>query len=498
MMTAVGDPAADPIDDGTLAGLPEVLLAALEQSRSATCITAAELDPPGPEIVYVNPAYCSMTGYQRGEVIGRSPRLMQGPLTDRAELDRLRSDLTAGRSFSGQTVNYRADGSPFVISWSIDPVRDPAGRITHFVATQEDVTEKVRAANLLAATEQLDEVLIDILRSSVDADAGLERVAAEVARGASQIAALGTASVSLYDDQRRVAVSAGPPVGDNAVALRFDLPESALRGLVRVGELSDQDEGFVDRTGLAAYVRRVGTVVAALVEYHRQRAIALRLQRELLPPEGLTAPCCLVAARYAPGLVGSRVGGDWYDVAVSENRLVFTVGDVSGNGVEAAALMGRLRVLAAAELERGASIGEMLARLDRMCVPARQLATMLAAELDRGSGELRLWSAGHLPPVLLSPTGGRLLDVIPGPPLGYADRAPLAPTSVVLEPGAGLLLFTDGLVERRGEVLDRGLARTVAECQSVRTLDELLDRLLASLPDGHDDDVAMLAFQRRC
>ena len=112
-------------DDETI--LP-LLGAAIEHTRSAVCITTAQLDRPGPHIVYVNPAYCEMTGTTPDEVIGQTPRIMQGPLTSRPVLDRLRADLEAGRPFIGEAVNYRKDGTPFLISWRIDPVLEPRAR----------------------------------------------------------------------------------------------------------------------------------------------------------------------------------------------------------------------------------------------------------------------------------------------------------------------------------------------------------------------------------
>ncbi|MEC7143998.1 MAG: PAS domain-containing protein, partial [Actinomycetota bacterium] len=144
----------DTIADGH--ALPRVLIAALEETSSPVCITTADLDEPGPTIVYVNPAYSQMTRRDRADVIGRSPRIMQGPLTDRAVLDRLRDDLSAGRPFSGETINYRADGEPFHIAWSIDPVLDDHGVATHYVATQRDVTAEVVAERVRLAEEGLD------------------------------------------------------------------------------------------------------------------------------------------------------------------------------------------------------------------------------------------------------------------------------------------------------------------------------------------------------
>jgi diguanylate cyclase (GGDEF)-like protein/PAS domain S-box-containing protein len=122
---------------------PEYLLAgAVRHAREAVLITTAQLDPPGPEIVYVNEAFCRMTGYAREEVIGATPRILQGSKTDRPQLDRLRRQLSLGEPFDGEIVNYRKDGSEYVIEWYIVPLRNRAGEITHWMASQRDVTER--------------------------------------------------------------------------------------------------------------------------------------------------------------------------------------------------------------------------------------------------------------------------------------------------------------------------------------------------------------------
>jgi diguanylate cyclase (GGDEF)-like protein/PAS domain S-box-containing protein len=123
--------------------------ACVEQAFDSVIITDPWIDPPGPSIIYVNPAFEAMTGYTADEVIGRSPRLLQGPETDRATLDRLRRALKAGQFFEGRAVNYRKDGSAFHMEWSVSPVRDPAGTITHFVAVQRDITPQVVLENEL-------------------------------------------------------------------------------------------------------------------------------------------------------------------------------------------------------------------------------------------------------------------------------------------------------------------------------------------------------------
>jgi diguanylate cyclase (GGDEF)-like protein/PAS domain S-box-containing protein len=109
----------------------------------AVVITNTELDSPGPEIVYVNEGFCRMTGYAPEEVVGKTPRILQGPKTDRAELDRLRRCLSRGEPFDGgEAINYRKNGSEYVVNWHIVPLRDDAGEVTHWLAGQLDVTKR--------------------------------------------------------------------------------------------------------------------------------------------------------------------------------------------------------------------------------------------------------------------------------------------------------------------------------------------------------------------
>lgn len=119
-----------------------LLEAAMRHVDEAVLITTTELDHPGPEIVYVNEGFCRMTGYTPDEVIGRTPRLLQGPKTDRAPVDRLRRLLSRGEPFDGRNViNYRKDGSEYVLEWYIEAIRDSDGKITHWISSQRDVTE---------------------------------------------------------------------------------------------------------------------------------------------------------------------------------------------------------------------------------------------------------------------------------------------------------------------------------------------------------------------
>ncbi len=129
--------------------------AAVEQAKEAVVITTSQLEPPGPKIVYVNPAFESLTGYPAAEVLGKTPRILQGPATDRATLNRLKQTLAAGSSFSGQVVNYRRDGTPFDLEWrDISPIRGDDGEVLYYVAIQRDVTYTKAAERALRASEE--------------------------------------------------------------------------------------------------------------------------------------------------------------------------------------------------------------------------------------------------------------------------------------------------------------------------------------------------------
>ncbi|MDX1642688.1 MAG: PAS domain S-box protein [Balneolaceae bacterium] len=118
---------------------------AVSSDYDSILITTLELEKPGPKIVYVNDGFTRMTGYTKEEVIGKTPRILQGPKTDREVLDRLKERLEKGKSFFGHTVNYRKDGSEFINQWDIHPLTNEDGEITHWVSYQHDITERKRS-----------------------------------------------------------------------------------------------------------------------------------------------------------------------------------------------------------------------------------------------------------------------------------------------------------------------------------------------------------------
>jgi len=115
---------------------------AIDQASNPLLVTDARLDYPGPEILYINQAFTEMTGYTWDDLKGKTPRILHGERTDQAELKRLRQCLEAGLEFKGANVNYRKDGSPYLVEWNISPVLDERGQLTHFISIQRDITQR--------------------------------------------------------------------------------------------------------------------------------------------------------------------------------------------------------------------------------------------------------------------------------------------------------------------------------------------------------------------
>lgn len=142
-------------------GINDRLLASVVHfSEDSIIITDTELDNPGPRIVYVNPGFTKMTGYPPEEVLGKTPRILQGPNTDPAVLRVLRQKLEANEVFFGQAINYRQDGTEFWNEWHIEPIRDDQGDVTHYIAIQHDITKRKEAE---LAVEQKNVALREVL-----------------------------------------------------------------------------------------------------------------------------------------------------------------------------------------------------------------------------------------------------------------------------------------------------------------------------------------------
>jgi anti-anti-sigma factor len=227
--------------------------------------------------------------------------------------------------------------------------------------------------------------------------------------------------------------------------------------------------------------------------------IAETLQRSLLP-RGVPPMARLgVATRYVPGVRGTRAGGDWYDVLpFDDGRVALVVGDVVGEGAAAAAVMGQLRSALATLLLEGHEPARALELLDRFArtVEGAAVSTVTCLLLDPASGSLLQASAGHPPALVLDDSGARFLAGGEGPALALPGRALRRQAGTTLATGATLVLYTDGLVERRGSTLDDGMRRLAETAWAARSgavpalLDTLLDRLVG---DARSDDVAVVA-----
>jgi anti-sigma regulatory factor (Ser/Thr protein kinase)/PAS domain-containing protein len=233
----------------------------------------------------------------------------------------------------------------------------------------------------------------------------------------------------------------------------------------------------------------------------RQRETAVTLQRSLLPQDLEQPDDLRIAATYRPGGTESAVGGDWYDViTLGGGRTALVIGDVMGRGVRAAAIMGQLRTAVRAYARLDLPPHEVLQLLDGLAmeIDANQIATCVYAVHDPNEGRLVYASAGHLP-ILVRDENGTVLraDDPIGPPLGTGGWVHSS-GSIPLGPGATAVLYTDGLVERRGEDLDEGIAALEhALAGATGTPQVICDRLVrsAGVQADHDDDVAVLVLQ---
>jgi serine phosphatase RsbU (regulator of sigma subunit)/anti-sigma regulatory factor (Ser/Thr protein kinase) len=238
-------------------------------------------------------------------------------------------------------------------------------------------------------------------------------------------------------------------------------------------------------------------------ERRYEHAVAVSLQRALLPERLVESPRVAAAAIYRPSDERLEVGGDWYEtLALSEGRIGFAVGDVVGHGLEAAAAMGRLRTAVAALAPDCASPVEVLDQLDDFACKstAMHYSTACFAVLDPATGVVEHASAGHPPILLVDPEhGARYLEGGLSWPLCAASGTRTPHGEAKLEPGATLLLYSDGLVERRGEPIDVGLERLAAAAYRARDLEpeQLCRAVVADLVHGEriQDDVVVLAVR---
>jgi PAS domain S-box-containing protein len=237
--------------------------------------------------------------------------------------------------------------------------------------------------------------------------------------------------------------------------------------------------------------------------YERERRIARAMQRGLLAGDPPADPRFAIATRYESGVEALEVGGDWHDAfLLGTGELAVVVGDVVGRGLEAASAMGQLRSALRALAGRAGGPARVLEELERFVreFGVGRAATVALAQIDLATGVVRYACAGHPPPVVVAPgEPPELLWDGRSPPLdAFRDPLPRREASVVLAPGARLLLYTDGLIERRDRPLDDGLQALTSELAARAGVApaQLVDELAEVLAGGDDaqDDVCLLCL----
>ncbi|GHF56694.1 SpoIIE family protein phosphatase [Streptomyces thermodiastaticus] len=384
-------------------------------------------------------------------------------LADVAAVDLL-EEIVAGRDSSPgrqdgaliRALALRADGSSEALQ-----AADPTGEIAHYTP-ERLVTRCVRTGRPVLVAKVEDEDLFRIARSPEAAlllrRAGVHSYLAVplIARGE----VLGALDLKRTRDPR--------PFGEDDVLLAREL---AARAAVQIDNAR---------------------------WYQHARDTALTLQRSLLPRHPSVTGGLQVASRYQPAGATVEVGGDWFDVIpLQDGKTALVVGDVMGSGIDAAATMGRLRTATKALASLDLDPARLLEHLDRITDGLEQsIATCLYAVHDPDRRQCRIANAGHLPPARVR--RGRtpeLLQLPTGVPLGVGGVA-FTTTTVGLEPGDQLVLYTDGLVETRRDPLDERLELLLTLLDDPgRPLEDLCDRLLRALrqPDNHDDVALLVA-----
>ena len=289
--------------------------------------------------------------------------------------------------------------------------------------------------------------------------------------------------------------------GDGPPSARLALPIRGRSGQMLGAMILTRPGGAAFTAEAHVHIEALALQVAVALEntllYERARGTAETLQRSLMPERLPEIPGMALSARYLPGN-HEAVGGDWYDVlTLPAGQIGLVIGDVAGRGVWAAAVMGQLRnALRAYALEGNppALIAERLTRL----VDDRTMATLLYLIVDPETRTARYLNLGHVPPLVVGP-GGEVTRLDGGaPPLGVRGITYREETAT-LAPHSTILVYTDGLIEARGESIDDGLARVTAVLAQSGDdpIDGLVDRVLAAVLAGRtpEDDIALVALR---
>ncbi|WP_337825012.1 PP2C family protein-serine/threonine phosphatase [Amycolatopsis sp. A1MSW2902] len=279
------------------------------------------------------------------------------------------------------------------------------------------------------------------------------------------------------------------------------LAGTELVGVLHIGAVRDRRFTTTDIETLRLLADRLAAVLQAEI-MHQNQAATIALQRSLLPGVLPVVKGLRLAARYVPG-AEAGLGGDWYDVfRLPGDQTGIVMGDVSGHGLEAAVIMGRLRSALRAYALDCDDPATVLAKLDRKANHFEHgvMATVAYGILRPGHGSMALSLAGHLPPVVAVPgEPARLVPAPPDPPVGLTVGATVErrTTTVELPPGAVAAFYTDGLVERRDRLVDTGMDQ-LAELVRPEDPELACARIMAAMVGSRppQDDVALVVLQR--
>ncbi|GIE82141.1 histidine kinase [Actinoplanes philippinensis] len=405
------------------------------------------------------------------------------------------------------------DGRRLWAAASYNQVRDPDTGKRVIVGTFRDVTAEHYAIQRdsalaalgmrLAEAENLGGAVEAVLREIQEIWQATYVVATVFADRADPVVTATDASLTwdtLPEDRRRsiLALRDRPAFTPSGSGIVLDHPHGTMTLWIEPGP--HRPFTGSDETLLALLAGRLSQGLRRIDQIDQQRETALALQRAILGPDDLPSG---FAVRYEPATRPLKVGGDWYDtVELSDGRIGIVVGDCVGHGLQAATVMGQLRSACRALLLQDTSPAHTLMALDRFAamLPGAGCATVFCGILDPGTGHLVYSSAGHPPAIVGRPDGtthlldgGRSRPVAVRPGLERPDAEYLVP------PRATLLLYTDGLVERRRRPLSAGIGEaSVAVQHGLGTpIEDLATEIMSRLaPDsGYDDDVALLLYR---
>jgi PAS domain S-box-containing protein len=297
----------------------------------------------------------------------------------------------------------------------------------------------------------------------------------------------------LYEVFRRLRIHSGlavPLLGGD------EQPLGVLAFAVGEGRSAPGAFDVAAATELAA---RAGVALDHALTFDRERVVADALRRTILPDDVPTVDGVELAARLVPAARWARVGGDWYDAIVTSGRLVVAVGDVAGHGVTAASTMAEARHAFRAYAVEGCPPHEIASKVTRLfsAGEAEVFVTATIVALDPSDGSFEFVNAGHPPPLVIATDACTYLEGV-DPPLGVTRSSYRAGQRGALTPGATMLLYTDGLVERRGVALDDRLRAFASSCRELvrDPVEVLVDRLTTvAASDDPEDDVCLLALR---